>query len=233
MITVTKATVKNIIEHKNDLKEYILESEKYRRYQPGMFLQLTLETVTASDIWPESRTFSICNAYNKSNKEFKLIIRNMGKYTNEIFTRLKIGSTCSIKYAFGDLLLPADSTDKSIICIAGGSGIAPFLSFIEDSEQKNAINDFYLFYSAKTIKELLHLEQIKNSLKSNQLYTHITQEKTDKHINRRIDIDDILSSVPNNLEPYFYICGPPDFISHFKTCLSYKGFNNIHTDEWE
>jgi ferredoxin-NADP reductase len=233
MITTSNAIVKDIIIHKDDLREYILEPEKYRRYQPGMFLQLTLDIVTASDIWPESKTFSICNAYNKSNKEFRLIIRRVKKYTTKIFDTLKIGSTCTVKYAFGDMLLPNNLNEKSIICIAGGSGIAPILSFIEDLKQRNNLFNFHLFYSVKTSKELLYLDNILNNLKSNNLYTYVTQEKTDRHINRRIGINDIILSVPNNLEPHFYICGSPDFINSFKTNLLKRCYNNVHIDEWE
>ncbi len=69
--------VVEVIEHKKDIKEYDFELENERKYNPGLFVQLTLDLVTASDICPDSRTFSIAS-YEKGTMRF--IIKNVGMY---------------------------------------------------------------------------------------------------------------------------------------------------------
>ena len=61
MAVVTQTEVISIIEHTTEIREYILKPYKYRRFEAGMFLQLTLEEVNSSDYWPESRTFSLAS----------------------------------------------------------------------------------------------------------------------------------------------------------------------------
>lgn len=56
---VSQAEVVNIIKHDSEIRELELRLDKERRYNPGSFVQLTLDLVTTSDIWPDSRTFSI------------------------------------------------------------------------------------------------------------------------------------------------------------------------------
>ena len=97
---VTQTEVIQVIKHSKDTREYVLELEKERKYNPGSFVQLTLDLVTASDIWPESRTFSIAS-YEKGVMKF--IIKNVGSYTSRIFSELEVGKKCTIKYPFGDL----------------------------------------------------------------------------------------------------------------------------------
>lgn len=76
MQVVTNAEVISIKEYSEDLREYIIKPEKYRRFDAGTFLQLALENVSASDYWPESRTFSMASAYNNKTKTIKLILEN-------------------------------------------------------------------------------------------------------------------------------------------------------------
>lgn len=231
MITISKAIVKEVIEHKDDLREYILLPEKYRAFRAGMFLQLTLDNVSASDYWPESRTFSIASSYDKLIPSFRLIIRRVGKYTSRIFNELQANSTCTLKYAFGDMMLPKDE-NREIICVAGGSGIAPFLSFVDECKKLNKLGKLYILYSSKTQIEMLYKEKLSESLGTN-FKPFITRETVSCAQNRRISVDDVLSLSRTLSNPCFYVCGSPDFITYFKNSLLSSGKTDVFTDEWE
>ncbi len=231
MITVTPAKVKKIVEYKEDLREYILVPEKYRNFRAGTFLQLSLDSVTASDYWPESRTFSIANAFDKNNPFFRLLIRKTGKYTARIFDELKKENECTVKYAFGDLALPKNE-NREAICIAGGSGIAPFIGFLEESEKVGKLNKLSVFYSAKTASEMLYKDKLSETLKKN-FKPYVTREKTPWAKNRRISIPDVLAFSEKLLNPCYYVCGSPAFITFFKKELNEAGKTDVFIDEWE
>ena len=105
MGTISKATVLSIKEHGKEIREYSLKLEKNHYFEPGSFLQLALEEKEDYTRWPDSRNFSIASAFNEQGK-VKLIIRKVGEYTTRIFTELTVGGHCTVKYAFGDFLLP-------------------------------------------------------------------------------------------------------------------------------
>jgi len=226
MQTVSRAKVVEIIVHSEKVREYILELEKYRKFDEGSFLQLSLDLVDASEYWPESRTFSIASKCDRKNKRIRLIISKVGSYTTRIFTELVVGSECTVKYAFGDMILP--SVDVPIICIAAGTGVAPFLSFIEKLEESGKLDNLKLYYSSKTKKELYHFEFLKGCLGSN-LHCFTTREKIEECHNRRIAIEDILIDT----DAEYYICGSFEFIAYFYEALSLQGIKKIHKDEWE
>ncbi|MBN1469618.1 MAG: FAD-dependent oxidoreductase [Fusobacteriaceae bacterium] len=232
MQVVTNAEVISIKEYSEDLREYIIKPEKYRRFDAGTFLQLALENVSASDYWPESRTFSMASAYNTKNKTIKLIIRKIGKYTKKIFEELKVGTTCTIKYAFGDMILP-ESGEVEVICIAAGSGIAPFLGFAEELKCENRLNNLKLLYTVRKETDLIGYNFFKENISDRNLSLFITDEVSDKGLNRLMNIKDILAKVENIETTHFYICGAPSFIKFFKDELKKYNIDNIHLDEWE
>ncbi len=223
---VTKATVINIIDHALDVKEYILKLENVRKYSPGSFVQLTLDSATASEVWPDSRTFSIAS-YEKG--QMKFIIKNVGDYTNRIFTELTIGKECTIKYPFGDLFDKGLLWEKHLL-IAGGVGISPYIGIIDYFSEHNTLNNLYLFYSAKQFKNLLYYDKL-NKLLCDNMEIFITQEDNDKAHNRRIDIDDIkrLADMDTNI----YVCGSKSFNEYYKKLLNKNGYKKIRMDEWE
>ena len=231
MGTISKATVTNILEHSSEIKEYTLKLAKNHYFEPGSFLQLTLEVKEDYTRWPDSRNFSIASAFN-NNGTIKLIIRKVGIYTNRIFNELTVGKICTVKYAFGDFLMPFFDKKASICCIAGGTGIAPILSFCEQLKREGRTEQLHVFYSFKNEEELPGLEVLKSTVSESQLHLFSTRQKLANIENRRIIWRDIDKSGIDLMQSHFYICGNETFTSNFVENLKALNSENIYTDEW-
>ena len=232
MSIFSRATVVSIKDYGDNIKEFTLKLDNYKRFEAGTFLQLTLKNVNASEIWPDSRPFSIASYYNE-NKTMRLIIRKVGKYTTKIFEQLVVGATCTVKYAFGEFILPMFDKENEIICIAGGTGISPFLSFIECLEREGGIDRIKLFYSVRTQKDYIKLNYIKNAINKDNLFLYCTGENVDYAKNGRIKIEEILENVKDKEKADFYICGSNEFTTDFKRELKENEIERINTDEWQ
>jgi len=226
MSFVSQAEVISVIEHKTDIREYVLSIDKERKYNPGSFVQLTLDMVTASDIWPDSRTFSIAS-YEKGSMRF--IIKRVGSYTTSIFNELQVGSRCTIKYPFGDLF-DRNTLHEKHLFLAGGVGITPFLGLSRYFEENILIDNVHLFYSAKYLHDVLHIDELKKMF-GDRMELFITRERVDDSHNRRICIEDIsrVADVVSNV----YICGSKEFSAELSNQLATNGYKKIHMDEWE
>ena len=223
---VTEAKVVEVVEHSEDIREYIVELEKERKYNPGSFVQLTLDLVTASDIWPDSRTFSIAS-YEKGIMKF--IIKKVGTYTSRIFNELNVGDKCTIKYPFGELFNKKSVNEKHLF-IAGGVGVTPYLSLIKYYELNGLLRNISLFYSAKYFNDLLHYESLKSALGEN-MEVFITREECCNCHYKRISIEDINRIVDK--ETNIYICGSKSFNQNYKDLLMKNGYTKILMDEWD
>jgi len=231
MGTISKATVLSIKEHGSEIREYTLQLAKNHYFEAGSFLQLTLENKEDYTRWPESRNFSIASAFNP-NGTVKLIIRKVGFYTARIFDELQVGSSCTVKYAFGDFLLPFFDKQATICCVAGGTGIAPILSFCEQAEREGQAGRLHVFYSFKNKEEQPGMEVLKSIVPNGQLHLFSTRQELENITNRRISWNDIQDSGIDLLPSHFYICGGETFTSNFATNLKAVGVENIYTDEW-
>lgn len=223
---VSQATVVQIIQYKEDLKEFVLSIENERKYNPGSFVQLSLDTVTASDIWPDSRTFSIAS-WEKGS--MRIIIKKVGYYTTRIFSELKIGSTCTVKYPFGELFDRNTLSEKHLF-LAGGVGITPFLGLSKYFADNGLIENVHLLYSVKCHDDLLHLEELKQRF-GDRMRLFITREKINGCYCGRMCINDIVTVADK--ETNVYICGSKDFNTEISSLLVTNGYRKINMDEWE
>uniref|UniRef100_A0A7C4RXM3 FAD-dependent oxidoreductase n=1 Tax=Fervidobacterium pennivorans TaxID=93466 RepID=A0A7C4RXM3_FERPE len=143
-----------------------------------------------------------------------------------MFSELNKGSKFWIKYPFGNFFLNRD-TQK--VLIAAGTGIAPFLSYLEYVKKNSVSNPTYIFHSVKTSQELIDKSF---EISSNVLYfKFITRESYESAYNRRIEISDILKlNVSEDTD--FYICGSMEFVNKFEKGLRENGFKNIYSESW-
>lgn len=228
MSYVVGAKVVTIIEHSENVREYCLKLDKSRKYEAGSFVQLTLDQVTPSEIWPDSRTFSIAS-YN--SEYITLIIQRVGVYTNRIFHELSEGSRCTLKYPFGELFAKSNIAEKNLF-IAGGVGITPFFSLLDFFTHENMLDNLYLIYSVKHLNDVLHREKIEKSL-DDRVHYFVTRESDSCFTNRRITVQDIneVCNMDNNC--HIYICGSKNFNDYYFKELGKAGFTSVHMDEWD
>ena len=221
-VVQAEITSKKMIQ--SDVVELIVKPSKIRPHSPASFVQLSLEIADASQRWPESRTFSIAS-YSKEYMRF--LIKDQGAYTKRIVNETHVGQFITIKYPFGEMFNKKNIVNKNIF-IAGGLGITPFLSLIDYFEE-NKLDNYYLFYSAKTKKNLIDVESLKKRVKNLHLYT--TKELSNYN-SRRININDF-NYLNLNENDHIYICGSKEFINYFKIEFTCLGIRNIHMDEWD
>lgn len=223
---ITQVEVLEIIEHRLGVREYVVRPEQVRHYNPGSFVQLTLDIVNASNIWPESRTFSIAS-YEKGIMRF--IIKENGGYTTRIFKELRIGSKCTIKYPFGELFSKSTIEERHLL-IAGGLGITPFLGLIDFHRNNGTINNVVVFYSVKYSNELLKLDFLEKTL-GNNLVVFVTRENNKLYHHRHISIEDIKKK--SDLKTNIYICGSKAFSQNYYNLLIANHYVKVHMDQWD
>ena len=231
MSVVSKAFVKSVESFGDDVKKFTLKVGKLESFESGQFLQLTLENFNGSGNWPESRAFSIAN-YSNDQNEIELIIKKVGAYTQLIFDELHVGTYCTIKYAYGDFLLPMFDQEAKIHAIAGGTGLAPFLSFAQQLKAEFSTDNFHLYYSVSHAKEFVSLDLLSSILHQENLHLFCTREQVDYAFNRRIDIKDVLRNVQSIDAEYFYLCGSKSLISNFNQLLKDNGAKKIVFEDW-
>ena len=154
-----KAVVTHLKEYKDGVTFYQLKPEFRCRFKPGQFIHLALDNYDPSYNWPESRAFSIANA--PGSEDIHILVSPKGEFTNRMTNEISVGREVWIKLPYGVFNF-RESSGKDVVLIAGGTGISPFISFLEDSLTNNLnYKSISLFYGVREPELLIFEERIR------------------------------------------------------------------------
>jgi Na+-transporting NADH:ubiquinone oxidoreductase subunit F len=158
-----QATVERIRNVTYDIKEVLfrLDDPKDIEFIAGQYVQIVIPPY--GDIKE-----SIQRAYSMSSRpsdrsHVELLIRLVpgGIATSFVHKFLKEGDRLELVGAFGDFHIR--DTPATMVCVAGGSGMAPFKSMFHDMKDNNAFpeKDIWYFFGARTTRDMFYLDELR------------------------------------------------------------------------
>ena len=190
------------------------------KIQPGQYLWLKYGS---SKPYPEN-PFSIA-LVNHEQKEMSLLIKVVGDFTAQL-QQARIGERIYIDAAYGDFAQHALNSEKPIVMIAGGIGLAPFLSVLSKAKEIAFKNKIHFIYGNRLEDQIIDIAKLIQlaDLKSLTIET-IVSEPTAAYTGLcgMIDLNNIQTSLQkaqlNPKECLFFICGPSAMIDATEAAL--------------
>lgn len=234
-----KAVVAGLNRYRDNVTLYRFKPEFKVKFKPGQFLHLALDNYDPSYNWPESRVFSMANA---PGKEFiDILVSPKGNFTNRMINEISINKQVWLKLPYGTFNFRG-SSGKDVILIAGGTGISPFVSFLEDlAENKDEYRSINLFYGVRE-QDLIIFEE--NLEKYQQRIKNFKYKLFCENINNEsvlllelgiLPVKELVSHTISFTDPVYYLSGPKPMIECFEKelkAISFPG-DRIFYDKWE
>ncbi|QXH36461.1 ferredoxin--NADP reductase [Pseudomonas muyukensis] len=127
------------------------------RFRAGQFARLGVTKADGSVVW---RAYSMVSAPHDEFLDFFSIVVPGGEFTSEL-SRLGKGDTLLIdRQAFGYLTLDRFVGGRDLWLLATGTGIAPFMSILQDFEAWERFDNIKLVYSVREAQELAYVDEI-------------------------------------------------------------------------
>lgn len=127
------------------------------RFRAGQFARLGVTKADGSTVW---RAYSVVSSPHDEFLEFFSIVVPDGEFTSEL-SRLREGDTLLIeKQATGFLTLDRFVDGRDLWMLSTGTGVAPFLSILQDFEVWERFERVILVYSVREAKELAYQELV-------------------------------------------------------------------------
>ncbi|PWB35442.1 ferredoxin--NADP(+) reductase [Pseudomonas sp. SDI] len=127
------------------------------RFRAGQFARLGVTKADGSVVW---RAYSMVSSPFDEHLDFYSIVVPGGEFTSEL-SRLRAGDELLIdRQAFGYLTLDRFVDGRDLWLLATGTGIAPFLSILQDFEAWERFESIKLVYSVREARELAYQELI-------------------------------------------------------------------------
>ena len=222
----------------HDILRLTLDLDGPIAFTPGQHAQLAPTDIAVDRAY----SFAACPGEDSSTSRVVFFIRKVpgGILTEWLFGTAQPGMTMKLSGPFGDFCLRPSA--QPILCVAGGSGLAPVVAMIEQERQTaTRPRDLVLFFGARTQADLYLMDEIRN---------------LQQGWPTRFDVHPVLSGEPDasgwpgkrglvhqHLKAELgerlaahqaYLCGPPPMIDACLGVLAEEGLSpvNVHFDKF-
>jgi NAD(P)H-flavin reductase/hemoglobin-like flavoprotein len=154
--------VGEVVQHdqrRPDLAVLTIKPDQPLHYTPGQYVAVQVPR------WPRVwRNFSIANA-PRENGLIDLHVRGVrgGMVSGSLVHNTRPGDTLLLGQASGEMTAPADR-DTALLCIAGGTGLAPIKAIIEgviNASKPGRRREIVLFFGARCEADLYDLRDLR------------------------------------------------------------------------
>jgi ferredoxin-NADP reductase len=234
-----RATIRRVEHHDAGVYTVNMEPEKKApRFRAGQFLHLALDAYDPSMPWPESRVFSIANAPTR-REMLRVTFAVKGTFTQRMADEMFVGGTVWLKLPYGAFRLEVEA-DREVALVAGGTGITPYISFMEEACDNGCDAPIHLFYGVRTADLALYgdvIAECRKKLPRFRAHLFVETPKSDEagYIQGQLNLESILESLQKPSTAIFYLSGPLAMIRAFRAGLTGRGIDpeNISVDDWE
>ena len=196
------------------------------KFTAGQYIQFEVPEyeLTAEPVY---RAYSMASHPSREN-EIELEIRLVpnGLCTTYVFEHLKEGDKVTVNGPYGEFFLR--ETQSNIVFIAGGSGMAPVKSILNDMVEKNIQRKTTYFFGARAVRDLFLAEEMKELEKKLPNFTYVpalSEPLPDDNWKGETGlITEVLDrhlTSGENVEAY--LCGSPGMIDASIAVLTKKG----------
>jgi ferredoxin-NADP reductase len=231
LIIKTEAEVVKKIDHTAEVSElHFKPLKRIHGFKAGQFLHLAIDEYDGASEWPESRVFSIMNSPTRKD-EIVIVVSAKGTFTKRIVNDLKEGDSVWLKLPYGEFSFEKDV--RPVVLIAGGTGISPFLSYLDYCLDDETQHPLKLYYGVRNSSLFLFKDKLDcyTSIKGFELHSYMEEGSVEGCKAGRIDIEEVYHE---NKNAVFYLSGPWVMIAAFRDYLSTHGVETerIRIDEW-
>jgi p-cymene methyl-monooxygenase electron transfer component len=227
------ATLVAVDDLTHDIKRLTWRVAEPLSYRAGQYANLR---------WDESgehRSYSFATACGRDGAtELQTFVRHVpgGLFTSHLFTRDPLALRFELDGPHGNFWLREGS--GPIVCIAGGSGLAPILALLQDAAQRRVRRDCVMMFGARGERDLYGTEEI-GAIRSAwtagfDFWPILSEDRAPGYRHGFVTgyIDEALAKLGSGVQAY--MCGPPPMIDAGIHALTERAIalDDIHYDKF-
>ena len=227
-IVTLQTTVEEIEPLTHDIKRLVLkfaEQGQKMLFTAGQYADIR---IPGSD---EHRAYSMANTPSTNGHlEFMIKVFPGGRFSSLLEGGISVGQELVVKGPYGVFML-REKSNSEIVCIGGGSGMAPIWSLLNSMAERGIERRATYFYGARTRKDLFYLDrlqQLEERLPGFRFVPALSMATPEDEWDGETGL--ITEVLERNLEAgqtqmQAYLCGPPPMIDAAIPVLVRKGIS--------
>lgn len=221
------ATVARVSPHNDAAIVLELDVDAAPAFLPGQYANID---VPGSG---QSRSYSFSTAPGEARIGF-LIKKIPGGLMSTWLERAEVGTTLQLTGPLGSFYLR--EVQKPLLFLAGGTGLAPFLSMLEVLARENSTQRIHLIYGVTRDLDLVLVDEVEAYTKRLANFTFVTvvAEETSSHPRKGWVTQHMPAEVLNGGDVDVYLCGPPPMVDAVRRHFDENGVtpNSFHYEKF-
>lgn len=214
--------------------DFVFQPDRRLAFEAGQYIDWTLD-VPAPDNRGNRRTFTIASA--PGEKELRLGVKfpHEPSAFKRTLAALQPGDVVYASHIAGHFTLPRNPQTK-LAFIAGGIGVTPFRSMVEELVRRGEPRDLTMLYGNNRLSDIAYAELFQEAAKKIGMHTvyAVAEPEEEGYDVHQGFIDEALirREIPDWQERMFFISGPRVMVVRFERALRDLGVprNRIKTD---
>ena len=207
-------------------------------FRAGQYINLTLPSSQPAPPNGLTHTFSIASP--PSDDDLVVTTRMRNTVFKRAMSILPIGSQATIEGPMGSFTLH-NNTARPAVLLAGGIGIAPFLSMLSYATREKLRHPIVLFYANRYLEDAAFIDELWKLERANPRFRFVPiLTRTDKNYRGwkgetgHLSTEMLLARIGVPRGPIYYIAGPPTMVAAARRTLSEVGVeeDDIRTEEF-
>lgn len=220
-----KLTLTSVEKLASGCYEYVFAPSRPVRFVAGQYMDWTLD-VRGADSRGNRRPFTIASAPGDGQVRLGVKFYPRPSAFKRSLIEMKPGDVIYASHPGGDFTLPSNPREK-LVFIAGGIGITPFRSMIEDMISRGDKRQLVMFYGNNRAEEIAYADTLNRAERALGMRTiHVVRDNPNERTNMRkgfIDKAMIAAEVPDFRDHTFFVSGPNAMVRHFQDVLAELG----------
>jgi ferredoxin-NADP reductase len=207
-------------------------------FKAGQYIDLTISGDHRAPSQRLTHAFSI--ASSPCEEDIVVTTRMRNTVFKQTLSNLPIGSRVQIEGPMGSFILHNNLT-KPAVFLAGGIGIAPFLSMLTYATGEELRHSIVLFYANRCLEDAAFLDNLRKLERINPRFRFVpTLTRTPsnnggwKGSTGHISSEMLFTEVATAQRPIYYVAGPPTMVAAARRTLGEIGADedDIRTEEF-
>jgi ferredoxin-NAD(P)+ reductase (naphthalene dioxygenase ferredoxin-specific) len=215
---IIKATVTAIEDTTHDIKRLCLRPNKPLSFSPGQYAMLQF---TAAHVRP----YSMAGLSEDQELEFHVRLIPDGRVTGYIANELKPGDAVRVTGPLGTAYL-RKKHEGPMLCIAGGTGLAPVLSIVRGALAAGMANPIYVYFGIRSPQDVYGvdwLQELRAQHNNLHIQVVIATGNSDPAFRSGV-VTDAVSQDWHSLSGWrAYLCGAPSMVEAATFMVKKKG----------
>lgn len=224
---IVKATVVAIEAMTHDIRRLRLEPAKPMAFSPGQYVQLQFT--------PEHvRPYSMAGECTHGQFEFHVRLVPGGRVSGYVARELQVGDVVRVSGPLGSAYLRRKH-EGPMLCVAGGTGLAPILSILRGAVSAGMRNPTHLYFGVRSPRDVYGLEWLAPLQREHPaLKVHVVVGSAGERDTRRRGL--VTEAIEQDLDDMSgwraYLCGSPPMVETAMRLVRRKGVaaGHVHAD---